>query len=168
MDTANDNEPKAGSKAEERKRVENSNAWTKLTKSVASPVGAWHYDQSTGALYDESGEFVIEGYSGKAKLGLNNPHQESAIGIGPVPRGLYYIGLPRHSEKTGPFVLDLTPIGHKAHGRTGLQIHGDNADANKSASSGCIILPRPVRTRIAGGPPLLKVFCPDSYWTKPR
>lgn len=162
--TANDNRPAPGSKAEAREEAENSNARHKLTRAIAKPPGCWFYDQSTGDLFDENGEWVDKGYSGKLPMGLNNPHQEKFAGIGPVPAGLYYIGLPRTSEKTGPFVLDLTPIGHKAYGRTGLQIHGDNAKGNMSASSGCLIFPRTTRGKIAGGPPLIKVFCPDSYW----
>lgn len=142
-----------------------SNAHHKLSRALSKPEGVWLYDQSSGDLYDKDGEFIAKCYSGALGVGLNNPHQEKFVGIGPVPRGLYYIGLPRTSEKTGPFVLDLTPIGHTAYGRRGLQIHGDNKKGNMSASSGCIVTERAVRTKIAAGPSLIRVFCPDSYWT---
>lgn len=112
-------------------------------------ASGWTWDQSEGALYLD-GRKVAVGYSGRNTAqvrGRNNPQVENLRGIGPIPAGKYTIGAPRTSKQTGPFVLDLKPLGHDALGRSAFQIHGDNAAGD--ASSGCIILPRAVRETIA-------------------
>lgn len=111
----------------------------------------WIYDQSNGRLYYQTPDadkprLADVGYSGHGR-GRNNPGLEQERSVGPIPRGRYDIGLPRQSEKTGPHVMDLTPNGHTAHGRTAFQIHGNNKTNN--ASRGCIILTRPMRERIS-------------------
>jgi hypothetical protein len=110
------------------------------------PMG-WSWDQSEGALYLD-GRRVARGYSGRGE-GRNNPAMEIERSIGPIPAGRWRIGPPRTSPRTGPHVMDLTPIDHDAHGRSAFQIHGDNAAGD--ASSGCIVLPRAVRERISEG-----------------
>jgi hypothetical protein len=110
------------------------------------PMG-WSWDQSEGALYFD-GRWVARGYSGRGE-GRNNPAMEAVRGVGPIPAGRWRIGPPRTSTRTGPHIMDLTPIGHDAHGRSAFQIHGDNATGD--ASSGCIVLPRAYRERISGG-----------------
>ena len=110
------------------------------------PMG-WSWDQSEGALYFD-GRWVARGYSGRGE-GRNNPAMEAVRGVGPIPAGRWRIGLPRTSTRTGPHVMDLTPMGHDAHGRSAFQIHGDNAAGD--ASSGCIVLPRAFRELISGG-----------------
>lgn len=122
-------------------------------------VQPWIYVQATGELFDyKTGEFVDRGYSGRGPIGLNKTDAEHLKGIGPVPRGLYLIGQPRQSERTGRFVLDLTPLGHKALGRSGFQIHGDNKTGDMSASQGCIVLQLKTRSTIAAGSPLIVVI----------
>lgn len=111
----------------------------------ARPAG-WTWDQSEGALYRD-GKLVARGYSGRKGLHRNNPDSETLRAQGPIPRGRYSIGPLRTSRQTGPLVMDLKPIGHDARGRTAFQIHGDNRVGD--ASSGCIILPKAVRTAIA-------------------
>ncbi|WP_087022278.1 tlde1 domain-containing protein [Thaumasiovibrio subtropicus] len=106
----------------------------------------WTYYQSTGNLYLDD-EFVAQGYSGKGDH-KNKPDSEHIVGQGPIPRGKYSIGSPRRSQRTGPYVLPLTPIGHSAHGRSAFQIHGDSISDPGTASSGCIILTRNIRTKI--------------------
>jgi len=114
----------------------------------------WSWDQSEGVLYLNS-QWAARGYSGRGK-GRNNPAMEAARGVGPIPAGRWRIGPPRTSGRTGPHVMDLTPIGHDAHGRSAFQIHGDNAAGD--ASSGCIVLPRVWRERISkSGVGLLEV-----------
>lgn len=118
-------------------------------------ITPWIYEVASGSLFHYStGEWLAQGYSGRP-ASMNKPADEHLKGVGPIPRGLYQIGRPRHSEKTGRFVLDLTPVGHAAMGRTGLQIHGDNTAMNGSASSGCIILPPKIRSQIAAGSPFI-------------
>ena len=103
------------------------------------------YSQSTGELlYD--GVLLATGYAGYGE-GRNNPHLENVENVGPIPKGLYLIGEPRDSKRTGPHVLDLTPVDHDALGRTSFQIHGDNR--TNDASHGCIIMPRKIREYIA-------------------
>lgn len=121
-------------------------------------VRPWIYEQRTGELFHyNTGEFHARGYSGKMSA-LNDGSKEALKGIGPIPRGLYCIGSPRTSERTGRFVLDLIPLGHKALGRTGLQIHGDNKNGDYSASQGCIVLGPKERSDIANGSPLMLVI----------
>lgn len=143
-----------------------------MSTSVTSPDGAttikvdqrkhsvqpWIYVQATGELFDyKTGEFLDRGYSGRG-TGLNRTDSEHLKGIGPVPRGLYMIGRPRTSERTGRFVLDLSPLGHVAMGRSGFQIHGDNKSGDMTASQGCIVLPLKTRSTIAAGSPLIVVI----------
>lgn len=124
----------------------------------AKAVPPWVYEQATGELFHyDTGESVGKGYSGRPSA-LNDTKQEHLKGIGPIPRGLYAIGHPRGSEKTGRFVMDLTPLGHFALGRSGLQIHGDNKEGNNSASSGCIVMHPAIRSAIANGSPILQVI----------
>lgn len=105
----------------------------------------WSWDQSEGALYLD-GRIVARGYSGRGE-GRNNPAMEAVKSLGPIPAGRWRIGQPRDSARTGPHIMDLTPIDHAAHGRSAFQIHGDNAAGD--ASSGCIVLPRAWREIIA-------------------
>ena len=118
----------------------------------------WTWDQSNGLLFDPGGKRVSGGYSGRGE-GLNNPAMQDKRATGPIPRGVWRIGKPRNSVRTGPFVMDLTPLpGTQTFGRSAFQIHGDNRLANFTASSGCIILRREVRERIAAsGVNLLRV-----------
>ena len=124
---------------------------------VSDPIKPWTYEVETGDLFHwDTGAFTARGYSGKMNS-LNKPADEHLKGLGPIPRGLYYIGRPRNSERTGRYVLDLTPIGHTALGRTGLQIHGDNKNGDYSASQGCIVIGPKERSEIANGSPLIAV-----------
>lgn len=107
--------------------------------------GGWVWDQSEGSLY-LNGRRLCVGYSGRGS-GRNNPAKEDVRAVGPIPAGKWRIGKPRRSARTGPHIMDLTPIGHTAHGRSAFQIHGDNAAGD--ASSGCIILPRKYREQIS-------------------
>lgn len=117
----------------------------------------WIYFSRTGNLYHND-QFITKGYAGNG-LGLNNPGFQWLPNKGPLPTGEYKIGKPRYSNKTGAFVMALTPVGHKALGRSAFQIHGDNKNLNFSASSGCIILKRKYREIIAdSGDDVLLVF----------
>lgn len=104
------------------------------------------YQQSTGKLTQDRKE-IGTGYSGNGD-GRNNPAKEQEKNIGPIPRGLYKIGKPKE-WKGMQNVFDLTPEGHKAHGRTNFLIHGDSKQNPGNASEGCIILPPEVRKKIA-------------------
>ncbi len=108
----------------------------------------WTYHQRSGRLLRD-GHAVGRGYSGDGPAptdGRNNPAMEAVPDRGPIPRGHWRIGPPRHSRRVGPHAMDLRPVGHDAHGRTAFMIHGD--DTENDASRGCIILSRPLRRQI--------------------
>jgi Protein of unknown function (DUF2778) len=104
----------------------------------------WTYSQSTGKL-TKGGKTVATGYSGSGAA-KNKPDQEGVANSGPIPKGKYRIGRAKTSVRTGPVVMDLSPTGHTALGRSAFQIHGDNK--TRSASHGCIILDRATRQLI--------------------
>lgn len=107
----------------------------------------WVWDQSKGRL-SHNGVFVSNGYSG-LNAGKNNPDLQSAIGIGPIPRGLWYIDTIYNSPRTGPFTIVLKPaVGTDTCGRSAFRIHGDSIKNPGTASHGCIILPHNVREDI--------------------
>ncbi len=112
----------------------------------------WSYDSANGNL-SHDGSFVGSGYSGHndgVTNGINNPDTEQIHDIGPIPRGNYTIQ-PFFDDPggKGPIVAHLLPVaGTDDFGRSGFMIHGDNSEANHSASHGCIILARPFRQQI--------------------
>lgn len=111
----------------------------------------WTYKVSTGELADQAGTVVGTGYSGRDS-GLNNPDAEQDKGVGPIPAGRWIVGTFFDHPHLGPCVSRLIPSSEppktETFGRTGFFIHGDNAEANHSASDGCIILARDLREKI--------------------
>lgn len=108
----------------------------------------WTYEQSTGRLLHDAREVWI-GYAGKGE-GLNNPAMQDVKNIGPLPQGLYTIGMPYAHEHLGPVCMNLEPDRHNLmFGRGDFRIHGDNWKLDKSASEGCIVMPLGVRIKIA-------------------
>jgi hypothetical protein len=113
----------------------------------------WKWDQSAGEL-SRDGKFISSGYAGKNK-GVNNPALQGVAGIGPLPAGRWSMVEMRNSDHTGPMTIvlhaqDATPNDdrHDATGRGAFRIHGDNVKGDRSASKGCIILPRPIRLKM--------------------
>lgn len=108
------------------------------------------YHISTGTLL-HNGQFWGTGYSGAGKTlaeGRNNPGMITVRNHGPIPPGVYDIGLPYTHPHEGPCVMNLTPEpGTDTFGRSAFHIHGDNA--RHDASQGCIILGPAIRTQIA-------------------
>jgi lipoprotein-anchoring transpeptidase ErfK/SrfK len=110
----------------------------------------WLYESSTGnLLYSnagiDSGSFIAKGYSGK-KGYKNNIMFDHVSKTGPIPPGMYTIGLPYQSQTKGPITMNLNPFGHNAFNRTLFRIHGNNR--KDDASEGCIILPPEVRKKL--------------------
>ena len=105
----------------------------------------WIYRSSDGEL-NRDGEFTGTGYSGMGEC-RNRPDKEHIPMMGPIPKGRYEIGSARFSERLGPIVMNLTPIGHEACHRSLFRIHGDNK--THDASHGCIILGPALRRMIA-------------------
>lgn len=108
----------------------------------------WKYSQKTGNL-SYNGKPVGSGYAGVGD-GVNNPAAQNIPNIGPIPRGLYSIGVAFTHPKAGPMTMRLTPMkGTNTFGRDGFLIHGDNTSMNHTASNGCIIQNRTVRASVA-------------------
>jgi hypothetical protein len=118
----------------------------------------WTYVQKTGELLRD-GLHIAVGYSGW-KNGKNNPEMQNVEEAGPIPVGKYFIGTPHDTLTHGPFVLPLTPDpGNEMFGRSAFLMHGDSVVDPGTASRGCIIMSRAVRTEVAeSGDKLLQVI----------
>lgn len=120
----------------------------------------YRYVQGTGRLFEVNGDGESEkltriavGYSGSPPY-VNRPEAEALKAAGPIPRGQYRIRLLGDFVAFGPCVLGLEAKEPKQLlGRSGFLIHGDNKYGNRTASHGCIILPRKIRDRIAASLP---------------
>jgi hypothetical protein len=87
----------------------------------------WVWDQSAGELRRD-GKLVSKGYAGYRATAMTGD---------------------KNSPNTGPFTIVLEPEpGTDTCGRSAFRIHGDNSRGDRSASHGCIILPRTVRETI--------------------
>ena len=108
----------------------------------------WQWDQSAGTL-SRDGKLVARGYSGNGR-GLNSPSMQAAVGVGPIPRGLWAItALRLTGASTGPYTLVLEPKpGTDTCGRSAFRIHGDSISKPGTASHGCVCVPRAVRQAI--------------------
>ena len=110
----------------------------------------WIFEQSSGTLYGPRGNFVAVGYSGgdggKQPDGINNQVMQNKHNIGPIPAGLYQMQAQIYTSRIGPCAIPLSPDPrNKMFGRSGFYCHGDNSKVNRSASDGCIIMPRAAR-----------------------
>lgn len=111
-------------------------------------MSRWVYVQATGRLLHD-GALAGICYSGHG-LGLDNPAMEAVHGVGPIPAGEWIIGPPKDPpDHLGPVAMPLTPApGNTAHGRSAFFMHGDNAEANHTASDGCIVAGPAIRRRV--------------------
>ena len=102
----------------------------------------WYYSQSTGQLHHDL-DFIGVGYSGLKPDGYNNPEKESVPNVGPIPKGVYFIGGAWDHPRLGPCVMNLRMTKGDSFGRLGFFIHGN--DKANNASHGCIILDPTIR-----------------------
>jgi hypothetical protein len=110
----------------------------------------WNYAQTTGELFDPSGNLVQTGYSGKGDA-KNDPDQQCVVDMGPIPRGLYTIQPAVTDPILGPVAIPLDPdASNNMCGRSGFFIHGDNVSDPGNASQGCIIMQRTTRDQVNG------------------
>jgi len=108
----------------------------------------WVYSQSDGSLHLND-ILVGIGYAGAGE-GLNNPKDESIPNGGPIPKGFYNIGPSFTHPEAGPITMRLKPTAEtNTFGRDGFLMHGDNMSLNHTASHGCIIMNRTVRSTVA-------------------
>lgn len=105
----------------------------------------WTYVQSSGDIFRGS-DYKETGYSGKVPEGKNNPNSECVRDVGPIPRGTYDIGPERSSPTPVTLVLVADNPNYCTPARGGFLIHGNNSTS--TASTGCIILSRPMREEI--------------------
>lgn len=119
----------------------------------------WTYRQTNGELIDPDGKTIAFGYSGRG-AGKNNPNMQDVHNVGPIPQGLYIIGIPVDTEKHGPYFLPLTPDPeNQMFGRSAFGMHGDNIVNPGTASEGCIIQSKLSRVTVwESGDHLLKVI----------
>ena len=116
-------------------------------------MNTYIYTQSTGIITYSNKTVISMGYAGGA-CGMHpenvNDHLSQAMhGVGPLPCGLYSMGVVADHPKLGAYAIPLIPDkNNQMFGRGGFFIHGDNSKLNHSASEGCIILPHNVRTAI--------------------
>lgn len=107
----------------------------------------WTFEQSTGLLFDPSGNRVACGYAGR-DAGKNNPDMQDVKGIGPLPRGMYVASAPVDDQVVGKYAMRLTPSPtNEMFGRTSFFLHGDSAENPGLASHGCIVASRAVREK---------------------
>jgi hypothetical protein len=107
----------------------------------------WTYQQSTGRL-TRDGELIATGYAGFGE-GQNNPAMQHVRDTGPLPQGVWRILPPQAPVRTlGPLAMPLEPVEGEMFGRDDFLIHGDSTARNRTASTGCIVLPMDVRRAI--------------------
>lgn len=109
------------------------------------------YHQCTGRFRIYDGATMLYecfGYAGKGD-GVNNPAAEAVAGVGPLPRATWRIQAPYTHPRLGALSYPLALHRGQAFGRSAFFIHGDNKRRNQSASSGCIVLDRRHRERLA-------------------
>jgi hypothetical protein len=112
------------------------------------------YSQSTGQLWevmeDGSTQLLGTGWAGNNE-GKNNPAMQDVHDVGPLPRGLYYIGPPLRESYLGPYAMPLSPHpNNQMFGRDGFYIHGAAMDPEKRGqeSRGCIVQMHDVRVNL--------------------
>lgn len=108
----------------------------------------WVYEQISGRISREGQVLATGCYSGAAE-GKNNPEFQQVVMVGPIPEGLYSMGMPVDTARHGPYAIPLQPNPeNEMYGRSEFLIHGDSADHPGDASQGCIIAPRFARERM--------------------
>jgi hypothetical protein len=111
------------------------------------------FEQSTGKMFDPSGEFIGIGYAGgncgKNPEGVCNSALQASHSIGPLPQGLYSLGVAVEGSHLGAFAIPLIPDAkNEMFGRSAFYCHGDNSAANQSASEGCVVIAPSIRHMI--------------------
>lgn len=126
------------------------------------------YEQRSGLWLADT--WSVACYSGFGEH-RNRPESEKLAGLGPIPRGAYWIGPEEDSDVRGPVMMRLTPVivpeairrlvpgavGTVTHGRDNFELHGDSRSHPGAASHGCIVMDRPHREQVADHPDRLLV-----------
>lgn len=105
----------------------------------------FYYEQQSGAFGLVNGDYhcpICFGSAGRPPY-RNDPEADHRIGEGPLPRGVYRLGVVDHPRFAAP-AIRLTPEpGTDIKGRSGFYIHGG------TESEGCILIQRKQRVVIA-------------------
>ena len=107
-----------------------------------------YYSIGKGILYFRVGKqyYAYPAYSG-AQGFVNRPSQTDVFQKGPIPQGLWDIGVAVQHKRLGAVAIPLTALSYEGK-RSAFFIHGDNAAMNQTASKGCIVTSRAVRDLI--------------------
>lgn len=115
----------------------------------------WLLSLSKGLLTDGTREISV--YSGAVGPYKNNSDYCDVADYGPIPLGIWNMGIARNDDKLGPTIIPLTPDDETVtYGRSAFYIHGDSKSHPGCASEGCIVTdgsnPADDRTYLAASP----------------
>lgn len=111
------------------------------------------YSQSLGLLHKDGG-LVASGWSGNG-VGKNNPAKQGERCVGPLPQGLWIVGIWQDHPRLGRMVAPLTQIEGDTFGRSEFWIHGPAMAKDRwgNESLGCIVIPFAGRIRVRAALP---------------
>ena len=112
------------------------------------------YYQSTGKILDPEGLLVATGWAGRGEA-KNQPTCDHMRCEGPLPKGVYVVGVWDNHPRLGPMVAPLTQISGETHGRSAFFFHGPSSNPAHEGqeSMGCIVVPRPGRVEVKKAAP---------------
>jgi hypothetical protein len=110
----------------------------------------WTYKIKQGELWEGDVVQATGLYSGDSEH-FNDPASTALVRRGPIPVGVYWIGVARDTKEHGPVFIPLHPVpGSQMYGRSDFGMHGDEIDhvGEHLASKGCIIAGPATRDRV--------------------
>ena len=110
------------------------------------------YSQSTGILSLPDGSPVALGWAGHGAA-KNNPAKQGERAVGPLPQGLWVVGVWQDHPRLGKMVTPLTQIEGETFGRDAFFIHGPSRTRYGQESLGCIIVPFSGRQKVKAALP---------------
>lgn len=118
------------------------------------------YSQHTGEIEGADGSLIAFGWAGSG-TGKNTPTMQGVRAVGPLPQGLYVVGVWCDHPRLGKMVAPLTQIEGEAYGRSDFWIHGPSRKAGRygQESLGCIVVP-------FGGRVKVKDACPEGSYLR--
>lgn len=124
--------------------------WEFVYKQSSGEIGIGHAEQRGPDVIVHHRLIIGTGYSGAFGRHQDNPASEHMVAEGPIPRGRWAILPGIHHRRLGPTSIPVKWLDYQngksiPGDRSGFYIHGDNASANRTASTGCIILPKTLR-----------------------
>lgn len=107
------------------------------------------YSQTTGEIEGADGSLIALGWAGSG-VGKNAPTMQGVRTVGPLPQGLYVVGVWCDHPRLGKMVAPLTQIEGETFNRSDFWIHGPSRKAGRygQESLGCIIVPFAGRVKV--------------------